>query len=263
MFAEIQEAYRRPDMPCALPFVVCTVGQSPTQSPIHRPEGYYFQHVLWVERGQGIFQINGQTRELNAGEGFFCKKNVPHSYERSGATFETRWVTFLGGEGVMNYYHVPDHFFFQASPSLVASTMELENLCLGNSTIISRSAAGYTWLTEWLGAEFAPSATPAALVRQYLENHFSEPLTLEEISAQVHMNRFALCRYYHETQGISVMEQLKRIRVAKAKQFLRYASCSIEEVGIMCGYASPSYFGKIFREETGRTPREYREQHRR
>ena len=41
------------------------------------------------------------------------------------------------------------------------------------------------------------------------------------------------------------------------------ASCPIDEVGALCGYMNPSYFGKVFREETGQTPREYREKHRR
>lgn len=263
MFAEIRKDYVAPDAPCPLPFVVCTIGRSESQNAVQRPKGFPYHHVLWVSRGEGLIWVAGQARMLSQGEGFFCKKGVPHSYARSGDAFSTRWITFLGGEGALDYYHAPEYFFFRVSASLIASTAELDALCAGSSTVVSRSAAGYSWLTEWLGAEFAPAATPAARVRQFLEEHFAQPLTLEEIGAQVDMSRFALCRYYRESQGITVMEQLKRIRIAKAKQFLRYASCSIEEVGQLCGYDSPSYFGKLFREETGRSPREYRARRRR
>ena len=261
MFAEIRKDYLNPHVPCPLPFVLCNIGQTESQGPIQRPEGFHFHHMLWITAGQGRFSFAGKTVELSPGEGLFCKKGAPHSYERSCPVFSTRWVTFLGGEGAMEYYHTPDIFTFHAMPSLISATEELDHLCSGSSTVLSRSAAGYAWLAEWLKNEFEPAAAPDALIRQYLENHFAEPLTLDDVAAQVSMSRFVLCRYYKETQHMTVMEQLKRIRIAKAKQFLRYASCSIEEVSLLCGYDSPSYFGKIFREETGKTPREYRQLH--
>ena len=54
------------------------------------------------------------------------------------------------------------------------------------------------------------------------------------------------------------MEELKQIRIAKAKELLRFGSDRIEEVGRQCGYESASYFGKQFREVVGCSPGEYR-----
>lgn len=263
MFVEIRKDYLNVDAACPLPMVVCNIGEAQEQTLINRPEGFSYHHVLWVTRGEGSFRLGGQARVLGPGEGLFCRREVAHSYERAGSVFSTRWLTFLGGEGALDYYQAPEAFFFSVSPALTAATESLERLCTGDSTVLSRSAAGYSWLTEWLEGVFAPSVSPAAVIRQYLEAHFAQPLTLEEIGAQVHMDRFTLCRYYRKHQGVTVMEQLKRIRIAKAKQLLRYASCSIEEIGLQCGYENPSYFGKLFREETGRSPREYRSAHRR
>lgn len=260
MFAEINKDYLKTDGPCPLPFVVCSIGRSPKQGAINRPDGFTYHHVIWVAKGEALFRIGGQTKILSAGEGLFCRQGVPHSYERAGQDFTSAWVTFLGGEGVLDYYRVGEAFFFRASPLLASSTAELARLCEANSTVVSRSAAGYNWLTEWLNREFAPTATPVSEIRQYLEAHFAEPVTLAEIAKQVHMDRCSLCRYYMREQGVTVMDQLKQIRIAKAKQFLRHTSCSVGEVGRMCGYGSASYFGKLFREETGRSPCEYRKQ---
>lgn len=260
MFAEIRKEYLSA-RGAALPFVVCTVGENPHQGLVSRPQGFAHHHMLWVQAGAGIFRVGGQSRVLTAGMGLFCRRGVPHGYEREGPLLHTRWVTFLGAEGALDYYAAGDYFFFQTTPALAEATARLDEACQGGSTPLSRSAAGYQWLTDWLRAEFEPAVSPAARIRQYLEAHFAEPLTLDEIAAQVHMGRYALCRYYQRDQGTTVMEQLKKIRVAKAKQFLRYASLPIEEVGRLCGYSSPSYFGKQFREETGRSPRAYRAQH--
>lgn len=262
MFAEIHRQYLRTDAPCPLALVICTIGRSENQSPVHRPEGFSYHHMLWVDGGEGEFVAGGKRHVLFPGEGMFCRRGVPHSYERAGQTFSTRWITFNGGEGLLDHFDVPEHFIFGASPELVAAADELDRLCQGGSTVISRSAAGYSMLSQWLGALFGSADSPAAVVRQYLETHFSEPLTLDDIARQAGMDRFALCRYYRENQGVTVMEQLKRIRIAKARQYLRHASCSIEEVGRMCGFNSASYFGKIFRDDTGCSPREYRDSHR-
>lgn len=261
MFAEIRREYLNAENP-ALPFVICTVGETANQGPVNRPQGFAHHHILWVRGGEGIFWVGGERRALTSGMGLFCRRDVAHAYERQGSgPLHTRWVTFLGGEGALDYYAVPEFFFFQADAALVSAAARLDEACQGGSTPLSRSAVGYQFLADWLRQEFEPAVSPAARIRQYLEDHFAEPLTLDEIGAQVRMNRYALCRYYLRDQGITVMEQLKKIRIAKAKQFLRYASWPIEEVGRLCGYNSPSYFGKQFREETGRTPRAYREQH--
>jgi len=261
MFAEIDKRYLDTEQPCSLAMVVCSIGYSENQGPIHRPEGFYYHHALWVEEGEGVFRVGDESRVLGPGEGLFCRAGVPHAYERADAVFSSRWITFRGGEGALEYYHAPEFFYFAADRDMKTAIRELEQICQGSSTVLSRSAAGYNWLTEWLAQTFQSRSTPDLAVRQYLETHFAEPVTLDQIAAHVGMDRYSLCRYYRDTQNATVMEQLRGIRVAKAKQYLRYAAESIETIGRMCGYDSPSYFGKIFREETGRSPREYRDAH--
>ena len=255
MFAEIhKELYDK------LPFVLCTIGEG-RQSAIARPGGLDSHQFIWISEGEGVFSDQKASHSLSKGDGMFFRKGVPHRYEGTGDGMYTVWCTFLVADSVLDYYHIPDSFPFHAPRFLQASTLELRALCEGNSTILSRSSAGYAWLTELLEALFAPAAPAAFQVRQFLESHFAEPLTLDEIAAHVHMSRFSLCHSFVQEQGVTVMEQLKRIRIAKAKQFLRYTARPVEEIGRLCGFESASYFGKRFREETGHSPREYRRLH--
>ncbi len=256
MFVEIRKKYL--EYPLLLPFVVATVGENSFQNKTARPQGYSYHHVLMVQEGEGLFSMGGETFKLSAGEGVFCRAGVPHAYRAAGKVFRTCWVTFCGGEGVLDYYQVGNYFRFSADPLLLLSVENLEKVCEGNSTVLSRSAAGYTWFTEWLHGCFAPSAPISVQVRRYLEAHFAEPLTLESIAETVHISRYALCHHYKEVCGTTVMEQLRKIRIEKAKQLLRLSNAPIEEIGKNCGFESPSYFGKLFRQETGCSPREYR-----
>lgn len=259
MFVEIQKKYLNPaDM--RLPFVLCTYGKNPVQGETCRPEGFDYHHVLWLERGSGIFTVDGSVFPLSEGEGVFCKRGVPHSYCREGEAFQTLWITFLCMDGILDYYQTADWFRFRVTPQLQRFALELDSLCC-NSTILSRSAAGYAWLVEWLAQLNEPTAPTASRIHQYLENHFAEPLTLDDISTHARMDKYALCHAYKKEYGIPVMEHLKRIRIAKAKQLLRYTQYPVQEIANMCGYESPSYFGKRFREETGQPPTEYRIAH--
>lgn len=256
MFAEIRKKYLQ--LPLLLPFVVHTVGNGQNQNAVNRPEGSHCHHLLMVAEGEGIFSVGGERFTLSAGEGIFCRSGVPHAYRPCGEIFRTCWVTFLGAESVLDYYGIKDYFYFKADSLLFGSTKNLEQFCMGNSTVLTRSAAGYSWFTDWLHGCFAPSAPITVQVRRYLEVHFAEPLTLDQIAEAVHMSRYALCHHYKEVCGITVMEQLRKIRIEKAKQMLRLSNTSVEEIGKNCGFESASYFGLLFRKETGHTPKEYR-----
>ena len=118
-------------------------------------------------------------------------------------------------------------------------------------------------MAELLAAIRSAEESTDLRVRRFLENHYSDPLSLDDVAHFVGLDKFALCRSYRKARGIGVMEELKRIRIAKAKRFLRFSADPIEKIGRMCGFESPSYFAKRFRELTGMTPAAYRRAHNR
>ena len=260
MFIETDKKYTDQNT-YALPFVIYTVGHAPSQPVVKRPHGYEAHHILLIEQGSGVFCTEHESFTLREGEGFFCRSGVTHSYKSSGGKFCTTWFTFMCSDNVLDYYSLPDYLSFKFSPILLSQINELYNLCRSDSTVLSRSAAGYSLLADWLTENFEPSLTAEAAVKKYLENNCNRPLTLDEVAEHVGMSRYTLCHYYKTHCGCSVMEQLRNIRIAKAKRLLNQLPLRAEEVGRMCGFDSASYFCKIFREETGYTPLEYRKIH--
>ena len=256
MFIEIDKRYSILETP--LPMVVQTVGISLNQGPTDRPQGFTSHHCLWILKGECILTLDGKTYTLSAGQGFYCRPSVPHSYRSAGGTLKTAWFTFYGAEGVLDYYKAGDHFLFTASPHLNAAHSTLLETCQKEGNIITRSAAGLQFLTDWLESVFSPS--PAKTVRLYMEAHFSEPLTLDELAEKACMSRFALCHYYKEKRGLSVMEELKQIRMAKAKQMLLHTAAPIGEIARACGYENSGYFCKLFRELNDTSPNQYRKE---
>ncbi len=243
-----------------LPFAVSTAGASPRQEPVHRPEGLPVHEFIWVGGGSGLFTAGKESRTLTAGEGVFLRRSTPHSYE--GEALSTLWYTFSGAEGLLDYLGVGDYRFFRVPDFLPRAFAEFYcNIAGRGSNLLRRSALGYAFTVDLLDAVCTPEKETAFRVRRYLENHYSDPLTLDDIAREAGMGRYAFCRYYHAARGKSVMDELRAIRLEKAKMHLRYSTEPIARIGALCGFESPSYFIRCFREEIGCTPLAYRKKH--
>lgn len=253
MFAEINRK-----APPELPFVPITIGECAAQGRVERPNGFELHQFIWVTKGEGVFTVNGKSELRTKGQGFFSRKGIPHTYQSTGGDFSTMWLTFLNGESLLQYYRVKDFFFFDTPEFLNASTTHLMELCQDTFSQAIRSAHGFAWATALLDAIFQKLLTLQDRLFQFLEHNYDKPLALEEIAAHMGMDKYALCRAYSKASGKTVMQALKKVRIQKAKSLLCYSVYSVEQVGAMCGFESASYFIKIFREETGRTPRQYR-----
>ena len=251
-FAEIHKSFIG-----RLPFTIVTVGESPRQIPITRPSGMLYNQVIWVKEGAGNFEIMGERLTLGKEEGLLIRAGVPHSYE--GRPFHTAWCTFDIPTDTLDFLGIGDYMRFDVPPYLNRETEQLISFAVGESTPISRSVAGYSYMMDLLTAILPKREKRFSdLVLDILERRYSEPLSLADIADELGTDRYALCRGYKQERGVTVMADLMSIRITKAKRFLRYSAENVETVGKMCGFESHSYFTKRFREATGITPSEYR-----
>ena len=80
---------------------------------------------------------------------------------------------------------------------------------------------------------------------------------METLSRRYGFDRSYLGRCFKKRYGISPREHLVAVRISHAKEFLAQGY-SVGECGVMCGYADPFQFSKIFRSKVGVKPSEYR-----
>ena len=259
MFIEIKNNIDNHFKSGRLPFLLNSVGSTAPQNCIDRPAGLYAHHILWVTDGEGEFEIGSEKFSLKAGQGVFIKRDVPHKY--GDGSFNTTWLTFMGLDGFLDSLNIGDCFLFNVTNQLKDSVNALFLHCNGNSTVVSRSAAGYAAVTEFLDSQFAPAASFAEQLDRYFETVYTENISLQGIADAFKMNKYTLCKKCRELTGVTVTKRLKQIRIAKAKQFLLTTPCSADSISKLCGFESPSYFGKVFLEITGLTPRQYRLKH--
>ncbi|QYR23952.1 helix-turn-helix domain-containing protein [Paenibacillus sp. sptzw28] len=95
----------------------------------------------------------------------------------------------------------------------------------------------------------------------YIEDHYLEPLTLEEVAARSnisvrHLNR--IFQSYYQTTPISY---LQRLRLERARMLLRQSGLPITKISYECGFNDSNYFTRQFSKAYGLSPKAYR-QHR-
>lgn len=95
-------------------------------------------------------------------------------------------------------------------------------------------------------------------VRQYIQEHFCEEISLESIAAACGMSKYYLCHVFKENMGVSVFNYLIWLRMEEARRLLATTTLKVSQVGSRVGYADPNYFITAFKKQEGVTPTEYR-----
>lgn len=97
-------------------------------------------------------------------------------------------------------------------------------------------------------------------VKAYLDQHYAEHITLDDLSDKFFINKYYLTRVFKEQFGQSINAYLQSVRITHAKQLLRFSDKTVEEIGIECGLGSLHYFSRVFKNIEGVPPSEYRSQ---
>lgn len=95
----------------------------------------------------------------------------------------------------------------------------------------------------------------------YLESHYTDKFSLDEIAGALFVNKNYLARVFKETTGSTLLQYHNRLRCQRAQELLMDPGYSMSVIAFKSGFASASHFSRIFRNVTGLTPSEYRKQH--
>lgn len=92
----------------------------------------------------------------------------------------------------------------------------------------------------------------------YMHEHFQEKLVLKELAEFFHLNANYCCALFNKETGDSFSKYLTKIRMKEAMKLLGQGGRSVEEIAFLCGIQDYSYFNKVFKKYTGKTPGQYR-----
>lgn len=95
-------------------------------------------------------------------------------------------------------------------------------------------------------------------VVNYMEKNLAQELKFEELAKIAHMSPTTLRRVFRDSFGCSPMAYLQLLRVKRAMILMANPVKSICDVAFEVGFNDSGYFSRVFRQETGQTPKEFR-----
>lgn len=137
------------------------------------------------------------------------------------------------------------------SPYDVESASVSQTLCLNTLLLAIAHAAGMT--------PQPVSSDHVAHVLRFIQEHYSEDLSLPVIAADAHLHVNYLHRIFSSEMHCSLAKYLQNYRIERAKEMLINTQMSIKAVANACGLPNQQQFSRIFREQCDVSPSAFRD----
>lgn len=96
---------------------------------------------------------------------------------------------------------------------------------------------------------------------RYINENYSQINDIGQIAEQFFVSKYHLCRFFKKNLGIPLIAYLNTIKIREACRMIKNSNDSLTHIAMQCGFNSSSYFCKVFKNERGISPTEYRKKH--
>lgn len=242
------------------------------------PHTHYCSELFYVTEGQGQFQIEDQIYTVSTNDLVIVNPNVEHT-ELSHNDHPLAYIV-IGIEGIelaastededtrfcilhpkeindsIRFYfeHILEEISLKTPDSKIMCKNLTENLIL---LLRRRSHFVMTIMPM-----YKKSSRLCITVRQYIDNHFKENISLETLADLTHVSKYHMAHVFTEEYGISPINYLIYKRIEEGKKLLQTTDYSLALIGRMLGFSSPSYFSQVFKKHVNCSPQEYRKRSR-
>lgn len=232
--------------------------------------------IKYTISGEGILEYGGNTYTSTSGSAFWLDCRRPAHYYTSPRTGAWRvvWIHYYG-EGAKGYYdlfeslnngsclvNLRDHFD-AATGTLFSLISQYRREPASVPADIHANASIVELLTTLLSAatrKDVRSVVPQYIkdARAYLHDHFSDPITLDQLSERFNINKYYFLKVFKNYTGFTPNEYVIKTRINRAKELLRTTDAPVYEIAADVGIHNPSHFINLFRKTEGYTPQAYR-----
>ena len=241
-----------------------------------------------IREGEAVFQVYQKSYRGRTGEGFLLNRNVPHSCSSPGnehVRYSTILVRpdFLYGDFGSDVERKCFQPFLQNSAipcihltgfdengkeilqklNQVEEAFDRKRFCyeLKIKGLLCEAFAMILYghrqeLTKFVPANLQELERLEKMLN-YLNMHFTEVISLQDLADQVHLSREVCCRLFKKMTGKTITGYLEEYRVNKSFSLVQSGQYSMTQITEMVGFSNPSRFASAFRKRFGCNPGEY------
>ena len=249
-----------------------------------RTHNHVYYQLIYCRSGSGEVEINGKRFRVVNGNAYLVLPMQPHCFTQiDGLRLAEIKFTVTNDQLDLALRQLPPELtvgergsLYEALSQLLdeglyqtlyrreatdsALMLFLIRLIRNNAMLFESRSRSFVLASEPEG-EDSPSTerdTDFLRVVDYIENHLSEQITLDDLTKLVHLDKSYLIVRFKEKWGIPPMKYVNWIRIERAKILLAVTDKSITEIAESVGFRSVHYFSRFFKDKEKLTPNDYR-----
>jgi AraC-like DNA-binding protein/mannose-6-phosphate isomerase-like protein (cupin superfamily) len=236
---------------------------------ISLPHSHNFTEFFYITNGTGKFSAESDILNVKANDLIILNPTIVHT-EISNPSKPLEYIV-LGVEGIR--FQTEDRGCILLDGSTLKSDLHLyfntlaqemkhdqpyrdfvcQNLLNIIFTSILRNDAFKISITTEAGM-----TRECSIAKKYIEDHFSENITIDTLSSLVHLNKYYFAHNFTKQFGTSPINYLIKRRIDESKHLLTSTNYSLSSISQIVGFSSPSYFSQVFKRTTNILPQAYR-----
>ncbi len=262
---------------------------------VHAPKfGFHWHYhpeleITFVQKGRGIRMVGDNVSYFEEGDFVFLGSNLPHTWisdddfneqkdqmevivlQFPPQLFSNTWLSFAEMAQFRRLFQLSRRgiSFTGEERSIAAEQLiriaDMEGFERYNAILALLNHLGGARQVELLSSQsYVPPLNDATELRllkvcQYIHDHYTEVIRLEEIARLANMNPSAFCRFFRRSTGQSFMEYVTDLRIGKAVNLLiGQRQMSISEIAYRSGFSSQTLFNRSFLKKKQMTPSQFR-----
>ena len=240
------------------------------------PHTHNHMELFFIVGGKGQFLIDDQLYPVDINTLVMINPNVTHTEVSLNA--QPLEYIVLGIDGIElatsntsnGQFSILNHYESMEISSCLRNILRemeqknpgYEDVCQAYMEILIIRLMRTTALAVPAEPQTVSTNRQCAAVRRYIDLHFKEPLTLEQLAEEGHMNKFYLSHAFKKEYGLSPINYMISKRIDESKYLLAETDLSMSQIAQLLGFSSLSYFSQVFHRTQDISPKEYRQSQR-
>lgn len=264
---------------------LCSIPLDFTQVPHHWHEE---MELIVISKGKGYVSVDFHTLTVNAGDLVLIRPGQLHSIEqRNDCKMEYENIIFnpymlvSGKEDLCAQEFIlplikgiipSETFLTPALPyytDLISCIRHIDSLCESRPKGYQLAVKGllfqfmFTLVSNQKNKDSVPDIKAKSLeklktVLKYVEEHYTEPISIEEISSLTYYSKSHFMKFFKAYMNVGFTTYLNDYRLTMAARMLAATSQTVLEIAVLTGFDNLSYFNRLFKRKYGNTPIQYR-----
>ncbi len=225
----------------------------------------------YVIRGEGWIETGGRVCHARQGDVYLLASGTKHRYYADEKNpWEKIWMNITGSlsDTLVECYGLKRRVLFENCP-LYPLFQEFLRVCESRDSDRGRLAERTMLLFHEILLKLreremarqqdgAASPDPALLIREYIDAHIYENITVRDLAETVSLSTSQMTRVFGKAFGQTPYEYVLGRKTDTACLLLRNTALSVKEIAYRLGFSDEHYFCNVFKKRVGMTPGRYR-----